>query len=51
MATLPDDEKAALDGRVMGAFIRATKPKVAPTAEVSGACCGPTCCQKQASAL
>ena len=27
VAALPADEKAALDGRVMGAFIRATKPK------------------------
>lgn len=30
---LPAEEKAALDGRIMGAFIRATKP-----------CCGPSCC-------
>jgi SAM-dependent methyltransferase len=37
VAALPADEKAALDGRVMGAFIRAEKPK-------AGACCGPTCC-------
>lgn len=37
VAALPADEKAALDGRGMGAFIRATKPK-------DGACCGPTCC-------
>jgi ubiquinone/menaquinone biosynthesis C-methylase UbiE len=30
---------AELDGKVMGAFIRATKPSVPATA-----CCGPTCC-------
>jgi SAM-dependent methyltransferase len=35
VAALPAEEKAALDGRVMGAFIRATKP---------AACCGPSCC-------
>jgi SAM-dependent methyltransferase len=35
VAALPADEKAALDGRVMGAFIRAVKPK---------ACCAPSCC-------
>ena len=28
VAALPADEKAALDGRIMGAFIRATKPLV-----------------------
>ena len=38
VAALPADEKAALDGRVMGAFIRATKPM-----EVKS-CCGPDCC-------
>jgi len=27
IAALPDDERAALDGRIMGAFIRAVKPK------------------------
>lgn len=37
VAALPPDEKAALDGRVMGAFIRAEKPK-------ETACCGPACC-------
>lgn len=37
VAALPADEKAALDGRVMGAFIRAEKPK-------AGSCCGPSCC-------
>ena len=36
---LPADERAALDGRIMGAFIRAEKPNVA-----TGTCCGPTCC-------
>jgi arsenite methyltransferase len=34
---LSNEEKSALDGRVMGAFIRATKP----TAQK---CCGPECC-------
>jgi Methylase involved in ubiquinone/menaquinone biosynthesis len=38
VAALPAAEKAALDGRVMGAFIRAEKPKA------EGACCGPNCC-------
>ncbi len=38
VAALPAEEKAALDGRVMGAFIRATKPKA------SSPCCGPSCC-------
>ena len=37
VTALPADEKAALDGRIMGAFIRAVKPE-------AGACCGPTCC-------
>src|SRR5581483_9377388 len=36
---LPVEEKAALDGRVMSAFIRATKPVEAPS------CCGADCCQ------
>lgn len=35
VAALPAEEKAALDGRVMGAFIRATKPTP---------CCGTDCC-------
>jgi SAM-dependent methyltransferase len=34
VTALPAAEKAALDGRVMGAFIRAAKPAV---------CCGPSC--------
>lgn len=38
VAALPAGEKAELDGRVMGAFIRAVKPQEA------GACCGPACC-------
>ncbi len=37
IAALPAEEKAALDGRIMGAFIRAVKPQVE-------ACCGPDCC-------
>jgi len=37
ITALPESEKAALDGRIMGAFIRGDKPK-------AGACCGPTCC-------
>lgn len=40
---LPAREKAALDGRVMGAFIRAVKP-----AETK-ACCGSDCCQSEAA--
>ena len=35
VAALPAEEKSALDGRVMGAFIRAVKP---------ASCCGPECC-------
>ena len=38
VAELPAEDKAALDGRVMGAFIRAQKPN-------SASCCGPDCCQ------
>jgi arsenite methyltransferase len=38
VAALPAAEKAALDGRVMGAFIRAAKPT---------ACCGPEYCQAE----
>ncbi len=37
VAALSGDVKAALDGRVMGAFIRAVKP-------LAQACCGPDCC-------
>jgi SAM-dependent methyltransferase len=37
VAALPAEEKSALDGRVMGAFIRAVKPK-------TDGCCGPECC-------
>lgn len=40
VAALPAEEKSALDGRVMGAFIRARKP-------AETACCGPTCCAKE----
>ncbi len=38
VAALSGDEKAALDGRIMGAFIRAEKPN-------SECGCGPDCCQ------
>ena len=38
-AGLSDDATLArIDGRIMSAFIRATKPAAAKT------CCGPTCC-------
>ena len=37
IAALPAGEKAALDGKIMGAFIRAVKPE-------AGGCCGPACC-------
>ena len=37
VAALPEVEKNALDGRVMGAFIRASK-------SLEGSCCGPDCC-------
>ncbi len=40
VAALPDDEKAALDGRVMGAFIRAVKPEAA-----ASSCCSSECCK------
>lgn len=40
VAALPKSEKAALDSRIMGAFIRAVKPQ-------EKACCGPTCCGHQ----
>ena len=40
VAALPAEERAALDGRVMGAFIRATKP---------AACCGSDCCPSEAA--
>jgi SAM-dependent methyltransferase len=36
VAALPAEEKAAIDGRVMGAFLRAVKPPAS--------CCGPDCC-------
>ena len=38
VANLPASEKAALDGRIMGAFIRAVKPLA------NAACCGSECC-------
>jgi len=39
VAALPTEEKSALDGRVMGAFIRAVKPTP---------CCGSDCCAPNA---
>lgn len=42
VAALPDEEKTALDGRIMGAFIRAVKP-------AEHACCAPTCCAETAT--
>jgi arsenite methyltransferase len=42
IAALSAEEKDDLDGRVMGAFIRATKP-------VPPACCAPGCCGNGAS--
>lgn len=42
VAALPPAEKAALDGRIMGAFIRAVKPvQTEPGLEP---CCAATCC-------
>ena len=39
-AGLSDDETLAqVDGRIISAFVRATKPAVA-----AKSCCGPTCC-------
>jgi len=38
VAALPAEERSALDGRVMGAFIRAIKPASSP-------CCGTDCCK------
>lgn len=43
VAALNAGEKEALDGRVMGAFIRATKP-------LSATCCGPDCCAESEAA-
>jgi SAM-dependent methyltransferase len=40
VAALPAEEKTALDGRVLSAFIRATKPK-----EESSSCCSSDCCK------
>ena len=37
VANLSAEEKAALDGRIMGAFIRAVKP-------IEATCCGTDCC-------
>jgi len=38
---------SAVEGRIMSAFVRATKPSAVsrePAAVVGGACCGPECC-------
>ena len=35
-----------VSGRVMGAFVRATKPATTPTPAVGAACCGPDCCNQ-----
>jgi arsenite methyltransferase len=43
VAALSVDEKDSLDGRVMGAFIRAVKPQ--------GACCGTDCCTPSAGTV
>lgn len=43
-AGLGDTDLAAVDGRVMAAFVRATKPG-APTAAAEKSCCGPDCCK------
>ena len=48
VTALPEGEKAALDGRIMGAFIRAVKP--AQNQADAGACCGPSCCGSVAQA-
>lgn len=41
----PDAVAADVDGRIMAAFVRATKPVSATTAPKSkSACCGPECC-------
>ena len=37
VANLSQEEKSSLDGRIMGAFIRANKPE-------TGTCCGTECC-------
>ncbi len=42
VAALSAGEKTALDGRIMGAFIRAVKPS---------SCCGPDCCQSETAAV
>jgi SAM-dependent methyltransferase len=38
------DDVAALDGRLMAAFVRATKPQEAGVVAESGPCCAPGCC-------
>lgn len=42
-AGLGDSDLAAVDGKVMAAFVRATKPISAPIA-AEKPCCGPNCC-------
>lgn len=57
VAALSTTEKAELDGRIMGAFIRAAKPTACcepdcctPQSEPT-ACCGTDCCQPQAESV
>ncbi len=35
---------AAVEGRFMSAFVRATRPAAAPAAAAEGSCCAPSCC-------
>jgi len=35
---------AAMEGKIMAAFVRATKPIAVPDASEPKSCCGPTCC-------
>jgi ubiquinone/menaquinone biosynthesis C-methylase UbiE len=42
-AGLSGDDISAIDGRVMAAFVRATKPAITTEREAKS-CCGPTCC-------
>ena len=35
---------SAMEGKIMAAFVRATKPEVSVNATEAKSCCGPTCC-------